>query len=120
MNVIVAVRQYIDRMIKDSREGMKVLLMDKETVRRGSLRGNGARLSDRRRLTDLNRQHGVRAVGDPAERSVSIRKDRLNGPRNDERPQGDLLPQTDTRTVHPTHRSLRELTFLSHRTTSTR
>ncbi|XP_065836876.1 vacuolar protein sorting-associated protein 45-like [Oscarella lobularis] len=32
MNVIVAVRQYIDRMIEDSREGMKVLLMDKETI----------------------------------------------------------------------------------------
>ena len=32
MNVIVAVKQYITKMIDDSGPGMKVLLMDKETV----------------------------------------------------------------------------------------
>ena len=32
MNVILAVKQYISRMIEDSGPGMKVLLMDKETV----------------------------------------------------------------------------------------
>ena len=32
MNVILAVKQYITRMIEDSGPGMKVLLMDKETV----------------------------------------------------------------------------------------
>lgn len=32
MNVVLAVKQYISRMIGDSGAGMKVLLMDKETV----------------------------------------------------------------------------------------
>ena len=32
MNVILAVKQYISKMIEDSGPGMKVLLMDKETV----------------------------------------------------------------------------------------
>ena len=32
MNVIVAVKQYITKMIDESGPGMKVLLMDKETV----------------------------------------------------------------------------------------
>ena len=33
MNVIVAVKQYITKMIDDAGEGMKVLLMDKDTVK---------------------------------------------------------------------------------------
>lgn len=33
MNVILAVKQYVTKMIEDSGPGMKVLLMDKETVR---------------------------------------------------------------------------------------
>ena len=32
MNVILAVKNYISKMIDDSGPGMKVLLMDKETV----------------------------------------------------------------------------------------
>ena len=32
MNVLLGVRMYISKMIKDSGPGMKVLLMDKETV----------------------------------------------------------------------------------------
>ena len=32
MDVVLGVKQYITRMIKDSGAGMKVLLMDKETV----------------------------------------------------------------------------------------
>lgn len=32
MNVVFAVKQYISKMIEDSGPGMKVLLMDKETV----------------------------------------------------------------------------------------
>lgn len=32
MNVVVAVKQYITKMIDDSGQGMKLLLMDKETV----------------------------------------------------------------------------------------
>ena len=32
MNVLLAVRMYISKMIQDSGPGMKVLLMDKETV----------------------------------------------------------------------------------------
>lgn len=32
MNVILAVKQYVTKMIADSGQGMKVLLMDKETV----------------------------------------------------------------------------------------
>ena len=32
MNVITAVKQYISKMIEDSGPGMKVLLMDRETV----------------------------------------------------------------------------------------
>ena len=32
MNVVQGVKQYITRMIKESGAGMKVLLMDKETV----------------------------------------------------------------------------------------
>ena len=32
MNVVFAVKQYIAKMIEDSGAGMKVLLMDKETV----------------------------------------------------------------------------------------
>ena len=32
MNVIVAIKQYITKMIDESGPGMKVLLMDKETV----------------------------------------------------------------------------------------
>lgn len=32
MNVVQAVKQYITRMIQESGAGMKVLLMDKETV----------------------------------------------------------------------------------------
>ena len=32
MNVILAVKQYVTKMIEDSGQGMKVLLMDKETV----------------------------------------------------------------------------------------
>ena len=32
MNVVQAVKQYITQMIKDSGAGMKVLVMDKETV----------------------------------------------------------------------------------------
>lgn len=35
MNVVLAVKQYISRMIGDSGAGMKVLLMDRETVSRG-------------------------------------------------------------------------------------
>ena len=34
MNVVLAVKQYIGRMIDDSGAGMKVLLLDKESVRR--------------------------------------------------------------------------------------
>lgn len=34
MNVIQAVKQYISKMIEESGPGMKVLLMDKETVSR--------------------------------------------------------------------------------------
>ncbi len=33
MDVVVAVKQYITRMIKESGAGMKVLLMDKQTVK---------------------------------------------------------------------------------------
>jgi len=33
MNVILAIKQYISKMIDESGPGMKVLLMDKETVR---------------------------------------------------------------------------------------
>ena len=33
MNVILAVKQYIAKMIEESGPGMKVLLMDKDTVR---------------------------------------------------------------------------------------
>ena len=33
MNVILAVKQYVAKMIEDSGPGMKVLLMDKDTVR---------------------------------------------------------------------------------------
>ena len=32
MNVVLAVKQYISKMIEDSGPGMKILLMDKETV----------------------------------------------------------------------------------------
>lgn len=32
MNVILAIKQYISKMIDESGPGMKVLLMDKETV----------------------------------------------------------------------------------------
>lgn len=32
MNVVLAVKQYVSKMIEDSGPGMKVLLMDKETV----------------------------------------------------------------------------------------
>ena len=32
MNVVLAVKQYINAMIRDSGPGMKVLLMDKETT----------------------------------------------------------------------------------------
>lgn len=32
MNVILAIKQYISKMIEDSGPGMKVLLMDKDTV----------------------------------------------------------------------------------------
>lgn len=32
MNVILAIKQYISKMIEESGPGMKVLLMDKETV----------------------------------------------------------------------------------------
>ena len=32
MDVVLGVKQYITRMIKESGAGMKVLLMDKETV----------------------------------------------------------------------------------------
>lgn len=34
MNVTLAVKQYVSKMIEDSGPGMKVLLMDRETVRR--------------------------------------------------------------------------------------
>lgn len=33
MDVVLGVKQYISKMIKESGAGMKVLLMDKETVR---------------------------------------------------------------------------------------
>lgn len=32
MNVILAIKQYISKMIEESGPGMKVLLMDRETV----------------------------------------------------------------------------------------
>lgn len=32
MNVVLAVKQYVAKMIEESGPGMKVLLMDKETV----------------------------------------------------------------------------------------
>ena len=32
MNTITAVKQYVSKMVEDSGSGMKVLLMDKETV----------------------------------------------------------------------------------------
>ena len=32
MNVILAVKQYVSKMVEDSGPGMKVLLMDKDTV----------------------------------------------------------------------------------------
>lgn len=34
MNVTLAVKQYVSKMIENSGPGMKVLLMDRETVRR--------------------------------------------------------------------------------------
>lgn len=37
MNVVLGVKQYVTRMIKDSGAGMKVLLMDKETVRKQTM-----------------------------------------------------------------------------------
>jgi len=33
MDVVLGVKQYINKMIKESGAGMKVLLMDRETVR---------------------------------------------------------------------------------------
>lgn len=45
MNAVLAVRQYVSKMIEDSGPGMKVLLMDRETVRSGragSAEGGGA------------------------------------------------------------------------------
>lgn len=44
MNAVLAVRQYVSKMIEDSGPGMKVLLMDRETVRggAGSAEGGGA------------------------------------------------------------------------------
>ena len=38
MNVTLAVKQYVTRMIEDSGPGMKVLLMDKDTVGPGPWR----------------------------------------------------------------------------------
>ncbi|KFU89353.1 Vacuolar protein sorting-associated protein 45 [Chaetura pelagica] len=40
MNAVLAVRQYVSKMIEDSGPGMKVLLMDRETVRRGIREGD--------------------------------------------------------------------------------
>ena len=37
MNVILAVKQYVSKMIDDSGPGMKVLLMDKDTVIIGNM-----------------------------------------------------------------------------------
>ena len=37
MNVTLAVKQYVSKMIETSGSGMKVLLMDKETVRKESI-----------------------------------------------------------------------------------
>ncbi len=39
MNVVQGVKQYVTQMIKESGSGMKVLLMDKETVSRWKERG---------------------------------------------------------------------------------
>lgn len=36
MNVLLAVRMYISKMIQESGPGMKVLLMDRETVRKST------------------------------------------------------------------------------------
>lgn len=40
MNVLLAVRMYIGKMIQDSGPGMKVLLMDRETVRKDDTNAN--------------------------------------------------------------------------------
>lgn len=40
MNVIKAVQLYIDKMIEEAGPGMKILLMDKETVRKIEKYGN--------------------------------------------------------------------------------
>lgn len=70
MNVVLAVKQYIGRMIDDSGAGMKVLLMDKESVRRGRLRGTVPhRLAA---SVDQYCEHGLRPVGDLAERSIPV------------------------------------------------
>lgn len=36
MNVISAIKLYVDKMVDDSGPGMKILLMDKDTVRRNN------------------------------------------------------------------------------------
>lgn len=41
MNAVLAVRQYVSKMIEDSGPGMKVLLMDRETVSGGAGRAEG-------------------------------------------------------------------------------
>lgn len=45
MNVILAVKQYISRMVEDSGPGMKVLLMDKDTVRQSAVKTESVNVS---------------------------------------------------------------------------
>lgn len=47
MNAVLAVRQYVSKMIEDSGPGMKVLLMDRETVSGGAGSAEGGEAGPR-------------------------------------------------------------------------
>lgn len=97
MNVVQAVRLYISKMVQESGAGMKVLLMDKETV---NILAEALWLH--KVVTycvlygaDWNYKYGIFPVGDSSEGSLPVREARDTISRINETPEGDMLLETN-------------------------
>lgn len=90
MNIVLAVKHYVSKMVDDSGQGMKVLLMDKETVIFDicnccyNVRGISIitatkhwRLMCCISIVDQYSKHGIRTIWNIAKGSVPIRADRI-------------------------------------------
>lgn len=88
MNVIRAVQLYLEKMVADAGPGMKMLMMDRETVSAPEQKSQSTvsyHMEEQKRInycyhslfSDQHRLDGLLAVGDAPERSVPVREDRF-------------------------------------------